>query len=155
MEPNAPFDFNMLANMTDRELQQVFGIRDHYVYGVSTTALGAAGTATLNFTTQVDSNFLWQGGVAQCDTTGTPTGTPLITVQIVDSSSGRNLNSAAVPLPFLFGTGQLPFLLPTPRFFRGGTQVTVNLTNYSTGTTYTNVYIGFVGTKFFKFAQQI
>lgn len=152
---DAPFDFNQLAKLTDQQLQQLFGIRDHYVYGVSTTGLAAAGTATLNFTTQVDSNFLWQAGVVQADTTGTVAPAPLVTVQITDSSSGRNLNSAAVPAGFLFGTGQLPFLLPTPRFFRGGTQVTVSLTNYSSGTTYTNLYLGFIGTKFFKYAQQL
>ena len=152
---DAPFDFNQLAKLTDQQLQQLFGIRDHYVYGVSTTSLAAAGTATLNFTTQVDSNFLWQAGVMQADVSNTVGEAPLVTVQITDSSSGRNLNSAAVPLGYLFGKGQLPFLLPTPRFFRGGTQVTVSLSNYSTATTYLNIYLGFIGTKFFKFAQQL
>ena len=147
--------FDVLAKLDDKQLQALFGVRDHYVYGLSFAGLAAAGTATSSFTVQADSNFLWQAGVMQADTTGTVTPTPLVSFTITDTSSGRQLMSAAVPLAFNFGAGQLPFLLPTPRFFRAQTQVTMALTNYSTNVTYTNIYVGFVGTKFFKFAQPL
>jgi len=155
MDKPGLLDFNTLAQMSDQQLQQIFGIRDHFAYGVSATALAAAGTATMTFQVQTDSNFLWQAGAMQVDTTNTRTATPFITFTLTDASSGRQLMNAAVPLGTHFGTGELPFLLPTPRFFRGGTQVTVGLTNYSTATTYTNVYLAFLGTKFFKFAQAL
>ena len=152
---DAPLSFDQLAAMTDKQLQELFGIRDVFSYELSTTALAAAGTATLSFTVQVDSNFLWQAGMMTVDTTGTVTATPLITAVITDSSSGRQLQSAAGPVTTWFGTGQLPFLLPTPRFFRGGTQVTMSIANYSSGTTYTNAKFSFMGTKFFKYAQAL
>lgn len=152
---DAPLSFDQLASMTDQQLQQLFGIRDIFSYELSTTALAAAGTATLSFTVQVDSNFLWQAGMMIVDTTGTVAAAPLITATITDSSSGRQLESQSGPVATWFGTGQLPFLLPTPRFFRGGTQVTLAISNYSAATTYTNAKFSFMGTKFFKFAQAL
>lgn len=149
------FDFNTLSKLDEQQLTQLFGIRDFFAYGVSTTSFANATSVTLTFTIQTDANFLWQAGAMQVDTSGTVTATPLISATITDASSGRQLMSTAVELPALFGTGQLPFLLPTPRFFRGGTQITVVLTNYSSNVTYTNVYLTFLGTKFFKFAQAI
>ena len=152
---DAPIDFQLLASLPEKDLQNLFGVRDFFVYGISFTSLANATSATGSFTIQTDSNFLWQAGAMQVDTTGTVNATPLITATITDASSGRQLMNAGIALPNLFGTGQLPFLLPTPRFFRGGTQITVVLTNYSTNVTYTNVYLSFIGTKFFKFAQAI
>ncbi len=148
-------DFNALAQMTDKQLQDLFGIRDHFTYEVSVAALAAAGTFTGSFTVQTDSNFLWQAAAVCGDTTGTVAARPLVTVTITDASSGRQLMSAASPVGNIFGTNELPFILPTPRFFRGGTQVTIAGTNYSTGTTYTNLKFSFIGTKFFRFAQPI
>ena len=148
-------DYNVLASMSEKQLQDIFGIRDIFSYDLSMSGVAAAGTSQASFTVQSDSNFLWQAGMMQCDTTGTPTPTPLITCVITDQGSGRQLSSGASLLPAWFGTGQLPFLLPTPRFFRAQTQVNVAITNYSAGTTYTNIKLTFMGTKFFKFAQQL
>jgi hypothetical protein len=151
--------FDTLASMTDKQLQNLFGVRDFFVYELDFGAVAAAGTASSSFTVQADSNFLWQyggffadiAGAAQTDDTRV---LPLMSATILDTSSGRQLMSAAVPIPQIFGTGQLPFLLPTPRFFRAQTQVTVNIANFSVGTTYT-LKLQFIGTKFFKFAQTI
>lgn len=148
-------DFNQLASLTDKQLQDLFGIRDFFTYEVSISALAAAGTFTGTFTVQTDSNFLWQAAAVCADTTGTVANRPLITATITDASSGRQLSSGAAPVGNLFGTNELPFLLPTPRFFRGGTTVTIAGTNYSAATTYTNVKFSFIGTKFFKFAQAV
>jgi hypothetical protein len=145
--------------MTDKQLQNLFGVRDFFVYELDFGAVAAAGTASSSFTVQADSNFLWQyggffadiAGAAQTDDTRV---LPLMSATILDTSSGRQLMSAATPIPSIFGTGQLPFLLPTPRFFRAQTQVTVNIANFSVGTTYT-LKLQFIGTKFFKFAQTL
>jgi hypothetical protein len=151
--------FDTLASMTDKQLQNLFGVRDFFVYELDFGAVAAAGTASSSFTVQADSNFLWQyggffadiAGAAQTDDTRV---LPLMSATILDTSSGRQLMSAATPIPSIFGTGQLPFLLPTPRFFRAQTQVTVNIANFSVGTTYT-LKLQFIGTKFFKFAQTL
>jgi hypothetical protein len=145
--------------MSDKQLQNLFGVRDFFVYELDFAALAAGGNASSSFTVQADSNFLWQYGNFFAHTAGgaltdSTRILPLMNATILDTSSGRQLMSAAVPIPSLFGTGQLPFLLPTPRFFRAQTQVTVNVSNFSAGTTYT-LLLQFIGTKFFKFAQTL
>jgi hypothetical protein len=151
--------FDALAQMSDKQLQNLFGVRDFFVYELDFGSVAAAGTASSSFTVQADSNFLWQYGNYFADLAGaaqTDSGRviPLMSATILDTSSGRQLMSAAVPIASLFGTGQLPFLLPTPRFFRAQTQVTVNVTNFSAATAYVTK-LQFIGTKFFKFAQTL
>lgn len=151
--------FEILSKMSDKQLTDLFGVRDFFTYELDFSAIAAGGTSQNSFTVQADSNFLWQYGCYQADIAGGAQTNdtrvvPLLTATIQDASSGRQLMSQAVPLTNLFGTGMLPFLLPSPRFFRAQTQVTVNLANYSAGTTY-NVKISFIGTKFFKFSQAL
>ena len=73
---------------------------------------------------------------------------PLVTVQISDSGSGRNMFNQAIPVPALFGTGQLPFILPTPKMFKPNSNISVTIANYSAGTTY-RLTLAFLGQKIF------
>lgn len=146
-----------LSQMDDRQLQSLFGVRDFFVYEVDFSLLSNGGVANGSFTVQADSNFLWQYGAIYCDGNSditTAMTIPMVSAVIKDSSSGRDLMSGAVPLSSIFGNGQLPFLLPTPRFFRAQTQVTISLSNFASSADY-NLRLSFIGTKFFKFAQQI
>lgn len=157
---DTPFSAAQIASMTDQELQQVFGVRDFFVYEVDFTTLAAAGTAISGFTVQADSSFLWQYGAYYADkandgTTKANQEVAGVTVTIQDQSSGRQLMSSAVPIPSIFGSGELPFLLPTPRFFRAQTQVTVSVANITDGVTYSRVMLQFIGTKLYKFAQSV
>lgn len=155
-----PLDANAISRMTDAELTQVFGVRDFFTYEVDFAALaGANGTAQGSFTVQADANFLWQYGCFFADEAGAEQTDdsrviPLVSCVITDSGSGRQLSSGNVPIASLFGTGQLPFVLPTPRFFRAQTQVNISLLNFSAANTY-NLKLSFIGTKFFKVAQSL
>lgn len=152
--------FEILSKMSDKQLTDLFGVRDFFTYEIDFTAIAAAGGTSQNsFTVQADSNFLWQYGaqvtdIAAAAYTESTRPVPLLQCTIQDASSGRQLMSNAVPVSSLFGTGQLPFLLPSPRFFRAQTQVTVNLVNFSAATIY-NIKLSFIGTKFFKFSQAL
>jgi hypothetical protein len=73
---------------------------------------------------------------------------PNVTILITDTSSGRALMNQPAPLSSLFGTGQLPFILPTSKLFQSRGSVQVSITNLST-TVYTNIYLSFIGTKLF------
>ena len=151
-------DYNTLSKMTAEQLDQVFGVRDIFTYEIDFPALAAAGgTATGSFTVQADSNFLWEracyfADVAAAAQTNDSRVVPLVTCSIQDGGSGRKLMAAEVPIPSIFGIGNEPFDLPTPRFFRAQTQVIVSVTNFSAATAY-NLRLSFIGTKFFKFAQ--
>lgn len=156
---DSALDFLELSRMSDADLTALFGVRDFYIYEQDFSNLASGTTASASFTVQTDSNFLWQYGcmfadIAAAVETDSTRVLPLVTVLITDTSSGRQLSSQPVPIASQFGTATDPFELPTPRFFRANTQVTVTVTNFSAATTY-NLRMQFIGTKFFKYAQTI
>lgn len=147
-----------LSQMKDTDLTKLFGVRDFFTYELDFSGLGPAASAQSSFTVQADSNFLWQeacvfADIAAAAQTANSRVLPLVTCLITDTASGRQLMSNPVPIPSIFGYGSEPFKLMTPRFFRANSQVTVSLTNYDAAVTY-NIRLSFIGTKFFKFAQQ-
>lgn len=152
--------FDTLSKMSDQDLTNLFGVRDFFTYELDFSGiLAAGGTAQGTFNVQSDSNFLWQYGcysanIAHAAQTNDTRVFPEINVLIQDSSSGRQLMSAPVPVTSIFGYGSLPFLLPTARFFRAQTQVVVSVTNNS-AVSVLNLQLSFIGTKFFKFAQSL
>lgn len=95
--------------------------KDFYVYEVDFLAIAEGGSATGLIAIQADSDFIWQKACAlnENNTIGLPVAFPGIdaTVQVIDTGSGRNLFEGPVPLVDVFGTGELPFILPTPRLF--------------------------------------
>lgn len=130
-------------------------ISDFFVYEVDFTAGIAAGaTGNGSFTVQADSDFKWLKAcyfadiavAAQTDSTRI---IPLATVLITDQGSGRQLMSAAVPIPSIFGTGQIPFILPVPKIFAAKSTVGVSVVNFSAASTY-NLRLSFIGVKLFK-----
>ena len=151
--------YDDLSQMSDQQLTQIFGVRDFFVYELDFSTFAANATPQGSFTVQADSNFLWQYGSMYWDGSAdvavdSPQSVPMVSCNVQDSSSGRNLMSANVPVQSIFGNGQLPFLLPTPRFFRAQTTVTVSLLNFSSALSY-RMKLSFIGTKFYKYAQGI
>lgn len=150
--------YQELAGMSDAQLTQLFGVRDAFTYEVDVAAIAGASSANVSFTIAADSNFLWQqasymADIAAAIETDATRVIPLVTCTIQDGSSGRQLMNSAVPINSIFGNAGLPFILPTPRFFRAQTTVNISLTNYTTATTY-GLRLSFIGTKFFRFAGQ-
>ncbi len=68
---------------------------------------------------------------------------PLVTMQLNDSGSTRNLFSMAVPLMAIAGDGKRPFRLIRPRLFRALSNLAFTFTSLepSGGTTYSHVYV--------------
>ena len=75
---------------------------------------------------------------------------PLITVQITDTGTGRQMFSAPVSIPALFGDGRIPFILPTTKKFSANSSVVFSFSNYSAATTY-NLRAFMIGAKLFKY----
>ena len=129
-------------------------VEDWFTYEVDAAALAAGGIFNGNIQIQADSDFKLVklagicdiAGAAQTDSTRV---VPLITMNIVDTGSGRTLMSAAAPWGSIVGSGPLPFILPVPRIFKARSNIAVTLTNYSVGTTY-NVRLSLIGTKIFQ-----
>jgi len=63
---------------------------------------------------------------------------PLVTVQITDGGSGKNLSNAPLPLSAIAGDGKRPYRLIGPRIFQPSSTINFNWANaVAAGTTYT------------------
>lgn len=129
---------------------------DLFIYLISTSNLAAAtGTANVSVQVQADSDFklikltqFSNNHAAITNQTESTRVLPLVTVQITDTGSGRNLFSAAVPIPNLFGDGRIPFILPIARIFKARSTITVAFANYDTALAY-DLNLALIGTKLF------
>ncbi|MES9859177.1 MAG: hypothetical protein ABW166_21705 [Sedimenticola sp.] len=129
-------------------------IKDFYVYQEDFLALASGGSATGSINIQADSDFVVQklnyfADIAVAAQTDSSRIIPLVTVQITDSGSGRNLMEAPLPIPSMFGTGELPFILPQPKLFLARSTITLSVTNFSASTTY-NLRLSLLGYKVFR-----
>lgn len=128
--------------------------QDFYTYVEDFSSLAASGTDSGNVQVQADSDFALQklsyfADIAGAAQTADSRVVPLITLQIIDTGSGRNLFESAVMIPAIFGTGELPFVLPTPRVFAARSTITLNVANVSASTTY-NLRLNLIGYKIFR-----
>jgi len=130
-------------------------IKDFYIYEEDFVPLLASATGIGSINIQADSDFVVQKLTyfAYADPTGTlqtPTTRiiPTATVQITDSGSGRNLMEAPVPISNVFGTGELPFILPQPKLFLARTTITVSVTNLDDANVY--IRLSLIGYKVFR-----
>lgn len=128
--------------------------RDFYVYEEDFLITDLIAGATLNgsIEIQADSDFVWQKAAytASLDLGTTQEAQtrvlPDVTVQLIDTGSGRNLLELAAPVPSIFGTGQLPFVLPIPRLFFARSTIQVQVNNYNTADDY-DLRLSFIGYK--------
>lgn len=142
--------------------------RDFYVYEAQ--ALAAALTAgvgiqvTDTIQIEADSNFILQKWTYHCQA---PAATaiasaavglvdsqriiPAASVQLIDTGSGRQLMQNPIPIPSLFGTGELPFILPNPRLFQRNSTIQVVFTNFDATNAWT-IRLAFIGYKVYDTA---
>lgn len=114
------------------------GPRDFYSYTQRVVIAGVVGT-TVSATYQIeaDSYFYmnalsYQADTALANVTHATNIIPLVTIQIFDSGSGRNLMANPVPINCIAAeVGGNPFRLPKPRRFAPTAQITVTFVNYS------------------------
>lgn len=130
-------------------------VEDYFVYNATFEAIAPADTQQANIQIQADSAFKWTKAALQADIdaaayTESSRPIPLCTLQIVDSGSGRQLFFNALPVELVFGTGQLPFILPIPRIFQARSNISLTLANFDAATTY-NVRLALIGTKIFGY----
>jgi hypothetical protein len=128
--------------------------QDYYTYQVNFASIAAGASASGSFQVQADSDFKWLKATCMADLAGVAQTVsaqviPLVTINITDTGSGRQLMSAPVPIWNMFGTGQIPFILPVPRIFKARANVAITLANYSAATAYL-VRLSFIGTKVFQ-----
>jgi len=128
--------------------------RDFYVYESEALALTAVtGTANDIINIEADSDFMlqkltYQADIAAAAFTDSTRVIPNVTVQIIDSGSGRQLMQEPIPIPSIFGTGELPFILTNPRKFMRNSTIQVAYANFDAAVAY-NVRLAFIGYKIY------
>ena len=127
--------------------------RDFYTYeaGVDAIAVGASANDVINI--EADADFILQKLTFYADIAGAAqtSGTrivPNVTVQITDTGSGRQLMSNPIPIPAIFGSGELPFILPNPRLFRKNSTIQIAFTSFEAAIT-PDVLLCFIGYKIY------
>jgi len=125
--------------------------RDFYTYESETVALAVGGSSNDVINIEADSDFILQkltyqadlAGVAQAQATRV---IPNVLVQLIDTGSGRQLMQNPIPIPNIFGTGAIPFILPNPRLFMRNSTIQVAYTSFEAADTPT-IRLSFIGYK--------
>lgn len=128
--------------------------KDFFAYEVDFSSIAAAGVGTGNIQIQADSDFrlektVYFAAIAAAGQTDATRVIPLMTALIIDTSSGRQLSSAAVPISSLFGVAQDPFIWETPHIFQARSTLTVNVVNFDAANAYV-LRLTFIGTKLYR-----
>ena len=127
--------------------------RDFFVYNTvhSLVVAGTSNTQTIQI--NADSDFQIEKlsyfvDIAAAGQTQSTRVLGLVTVLLVDTGSGRQFSDQAVPVPSLFGTGQIPFVLKQPKILMARTSLSVTVANFDAASTYT-IRLSFIGSKLF------
>ncbi len=127
--------------------------RDFYIYEAEALALVAGANANDIINIEADSDFIlqkfaYEADIAAAAYTFTTNPIPLITIQLIDSGSGRQLMQNPIPVNSFMGDGQLPFILPNPRKFLRNSTIQVAFNNFDAAVTY-NIRLAFIGYKIY------
>lgn len=129
--------------------------KDFFVYEMNFSgALAAAGSTPLTVTIDNDADFEWMkasyhGTVGNDGTTRTAEQIPEVNVTIRDTTSGRDLMNLPVAARNIFGSGEIPFILPVTKIFPARSTIQMTVVNASDNLTYSTLLFSFIGAKLF------
>ena len=130
----------------------IIRVRSFFVYSPTVFTLAPA-AAPLSIPVRIDSasDFFWIKACFMADVAGAATtaGTRILPnwdVQIQQGGADKNLFSAAQPLTNVFGTGELPFVLPFPQKLVRNSELNVTCSTREAALTL-NVRLSFIGWK--------
>lgn len=127
-----------------------------YSYSIDSGTIAAGGTATGSIAIEADSPFvIAKTSYFATDDAGTSQThdsrvLPLVTVQIQDTGSGRNLLDDAQPIPSLFGTGEQPFIWPVAQMVRANSVIRFTF-NSLEATNARRIWLSLIGFKLYQF----
>ena len=127
--------------------------RDFYVYEAESLAIVAGGTSNDVINIEADSDFIlqkmtYEADIAAAAYTFTTNPIPLVTIQITDTGSGRQLMQNPIPINSFMGDGKLPFYLPNPRKFLRNSTIQIAFVNFDAAVTY-NIRLACIGCKIY------
>lgn len=103
---------------------------DLFFYNAIFNPLGAGATANVGVPITNDSDFILDAlNLVSYSAVGILVPNPDYQIAIADTGSGRNLQDQPVHVANITGTGQLSFILPEPKLFKGSATILVTLVN--------------------------
>lgn len=126
---------------------------DWYVYNVFFDDIAPAAQQTANVAIEADANFILVklsgfADIAEAAQTYDTRVVPLVTLQITDTGSGRNLLNGDTAWSNIVGWGEIPYILPIRRKFKANSTIRVQATNFDAAVTY-GLRLSFSGIKDF------
>jgi len=147
---NDPVNYEDLMLRIDKDPTRY--VRAYACYSLQAAADIAAVNGSASPSVKIDSAslFVWTKGAYFCDiAAGAQTDSsrviPLMTVQLSDSGSERQLFDRAQPISSVFGTGEIPAILPVPYLFQKSSTLQALITNFSAATVYRNTMLTLIG----------
>lgn len=128
-------------------------LMDWYVYNVQFDDLAPGDVGTDNVAVEADANFILVklagfADIAQAAQEYDTRVVPLVTLQITDTGSGRQLLNGETAWSNIVGWGEIPYILPIRRKFKANSTIRVQATNFDVAVTY-NLKLSFSGIKDF------
>lgn len=127
-----------------------------YTYSADSGQIAAGATATDKISIEADSDFvivkqsMHVSDGAGAAITGAGKILPNVTVQIIDTGSGRQFFDDEQPVGNLFGTGEIPFILPVQQLVRANSVLRVNFTSFEAAAN-RRVQLSFIGYKLYQY----
>lgn len=148
-----------MNNLRPYEDPQQARLRDFFVYEAQAVTLAVVGGAPQTDTIQIqsDADFIWQKATYESDAAGAivtqnTRNSPNVLIQITDTGSNRQLFFNPVPIVNVFGTGELPFILPNPRLFMKTSTIQIDFTSFEAVATPT-IRLSFIGYKYYRLSN--
>ncbi len=129
-------DRNIPPEVQRKMAQQIPFTSDLYSYQAQILTFAAGATQSVNINIEADSYFVIDKLSYFCRTSTTTLTEatrliPIVTCQITDTGSGRNLMSAPVQISALAGHEGLPFVLPINRWLKPNSTLQFEFVNQS------------------------
>jgi len=126
---------------------------DWYVYNFTFDALAPAAQQTSNVAIEADANFILVkisgfASIADAAQTYNTRVVPLVTLQIFDTGSGRNLLNGDTAWSNIVGWGEIPYILPIRRKWKANSNIRATAINFDAAVTY-DLKLSFSGIKDF------
>lgn len=122
-----------------------------YVFAFNDASIAPAASANDSNTIENDSFFLLTEltGVVLNAALDAVEASPLLSLQIRDTGTGRQMFNKPAMWSATVGTSQLPFILPEPTLFKQLSTIQATIANVNTADTYGRVQLAFIGSKIF------
>lgn len=142
-----------LLSILDALRRQLAVVEEPFIYTAEFANLAAAGTATDQIQIQADADFKIMAATFQANNNGavltdSTRPVPNVSVLLTDTGNGRNLMDQAIPIPCLFGTGELPFIWPVPKVMSARSVLQVQATSFEAAQAW-DLTLHFIGVKLY------